>query len=135
MKKYNCTVWVINQKSEIMFREVAQNGVFKLISPLFVSLMDESDFSLKSFFSFVLHLFTESSLWGWMQGSKYIFFHFLFQNIHVYYQVPVISNNTECYQTFLISSFFSATESPFQSFQGIMWSFSQNFVAFLSVLV
>ena len=135
MKKYNCTVWVINQKSEIMFREVAQNGVFKLISPLFVSLMDESDFSLKSFFSFVLHLFTESSLWGWMQGSKYIFFHFLFQNIHVYYQVPVISNNTECYQTFLISSFFSATESPFQSFQGIMWSLSQNFVAFLSVLV
>ena len=136
MKKYNCTVKVINQKSEIMFIEVPQNRVFKLISFLFLSLTDESDFSLQSFFfSFVLHLFTESSLWGWMQGSKDIFFHFLFQNIHVYYQVPVISNNTKCYQTFLISSFFSATESPFQSFQGIMWSLSQNFVAFLSVLV
>ena len=110
MKKYNCTVRVINQKSEII-----KNGVFKLISSLFLSLTDESDFSLQSFFfSFVLHLFTESSLWGWMQGSKDIFFHFLFQNIHVYYQVPVISNNTKCYQTFLISSFFSATESPFQ---------------------
>ena len=50
MKKYNCTVRVINQKSEIMFREVPQNGVFKLISFLFLSLTDESDFSLKSFF-------------------------------------------------------------------------------------
>ena len=49
----------------------------------------------------------------------YIFFPFLYKNIHVYYHVPFISN-TECYQTFLISSFFSATESPFQSFQGIM---------------
>ena len=68
-------------------------------------------FLCKVFFSFVLHLFTESSLWGWMQGNKYIFFHFLFKNIHVYYQVPFISNNTECYQTFLISSFFSATVS------------------------
>ena len=84
-------------------------------------------FLWRIFFSFVLHLFTESSLWGWMQGSKDIFFHFLFQNIHVYYQVPVISNNTECYQTFLISSFFSATESPFQGFQGIMWSLSKNY--------
>ena len=46
-----------------------------------------------------------------MQGSKDIFFHFLFKNIHVYYQVPFISNNTECNQTFLISSFFSATVS------------------------
>ena len=71
-------------------------------------------FLWRAFFSFVLHLFTESSLWGWMQGSTDIFFHFLVQNIHVYYQVPVISNNTKCYQTFLISSFFSATESPFQ---------------------
>ena len=78
-------------------------------------------FLWRAFFSFVLHLFTESSLWGWMQGSEDIFFHFLFQNIHVYYQVPVISNNTKCYQTFLISSFFSATESPFQSFQGIIY--------------
>ena len=77
MKKYNCTVRVINQKPEIMFREVLQNGVFKLISPLFLSLTDESDFLCKVFFSFVLQLFTESSLWGWMQGSKYIYF-FLF---------------------------------------------------------
>ena len=135
MKKYNCTVRVINQKPEIMFREVLQNGVFKLISPLFLSLTDESDFLCKVFFSFVLQLFTESSLWGWMQGSKYIFFPFLCKNIHVYYHVPFISNNTECYQTFLISSFFSATESPFQGFQGIMWSLSQNFVALLSILV
>ena len=50
MKKYNCTVRVINQKPEIMFREVPQNGVFKLISSLFLSLTDESDFSLQSFF-------------------------------------------------------------------------------------
>ena len=50
MKKYNCTVRVINQKSKIMFREVPQNGVFKLISSLFLSLTDESDFSLQSFF-------------------------------------------------------------------------------------
>ena len=135
MKKYNCTVRVINQKPKIMFREVLQNGVFKLISPLFLSLTDESDFLCKVFFSFVLQLFTESSLWGWMQGSKYIFFPFLCKNIHVYYHVPFISNNTECYQTFLISSFFSATESPFQGFQGIMWSLSQNFVALLSILV
>ena len=77
MKKYNCTVRVINQKPEIMFREVLQNGVFKLISPLFLSLTDESDFLCKVFFSLVLQLFTESSLWGWMQGSKYIYF-FLF---------------------------------------------------------
>ena len=62
MKKYNCTVRVINQKPEIMFREVLQNGVFKLISPLFLSLMDESDFLCKVFFSFVLQLFSESSL-------------------------------------------------------------------------
>ena len=41
---------VINQKSKIMFREVIQNGVFKLISSLFLSLTDESDFSLQSFF-------------------------------------------------------------------------------------
>ena len=50
----------------------------------------------------------------------YLFFPFLCKNIHVYYHVPFISNNTECYQTFLISYFFSATESPFQGFQGIM---------------
>ena len=31
----------------------------------------------------------------------YIFFPFLCKNIHVYYHVPFISNNTECYQTFL----------------------------------
>ena len=53
MKKYNCTVRVINQKPEIMFREVLQNGVFKLISPLFLSLTDESDFLCSFFF----HLF------------------------------------------------------------------------------
>ena len=50
MKKYNCTVRVINQKSEIMFREVPQNGVFKLISFLFLSLTDESDFSKSQLF-------------------------------------------------------------------------------------
>ena len=41
------------------------------------------------------------------------FFYLLFKNIPVYYQVPFSSNSTECYQIFLISSFFSATESPF----------------------
>ena len=50
MKKYNCTVRVINQKSEIMFREVPQNGVFRLISFLFLSLTDESDFSKSQLF-------------------------------------------------------------------------------------
>ena len=51
-------------------------------------------FLYKVFFSFVLQLFTESSLWGWMQGSKYIYiFPFLCKNIHTYYQVPFISNN------------------------------------------
>ena len=121
MKKYNCTVRVINQKPEIMFREVLQNGVFKLISSLFLSLTDESDFSLQSFF---FHLFYNCLLSlvyevGCRAANKYIF-SFLCKNIHVYYHVPFISNNTECYQTFLISSFFSATESPFQGFQGIM---------------
>ena len=52
--------------------------------------------------------------------QTYIYFPFLCKNIHVYYYVPFISNNTECYQTFLISSFFYATESPFQGFQGIL---------------
>ena len=136
MKKYNCTVRVINQKPEIMFREVLQNGVFKLISSLSLSLTDESDFSLQSFF---FHLFYNCLLSlvyevGCRAANKYIF-SFLCKNIHVYYHVPFISNNTECYQTFLISSFFSATESPFQGFQGIMWSLSQNFVALLSILV
>ena len=56
---------------------------------------------------------------GCRAANKYIF-SFLCKNIHVYYHVPFISNNTECYQTFLISSFFSATESPFQGFQGII---------------
>ena len=50
MKKYNYTVRVINQKPEIMFREVLQNGVFKLISFLFLSLTDESDFSKSQLF-------------------------------------------------------------------------------------
>ena len=50
MKKYNCTVRVINQKPEITFREVLQNGVFKLISFLFLSLTDESDFSKSQLF-------------------------------------------------------------------------------------
>ena len=43
---------VINQKSKMMFREVLQSGVFKLISSLYLGLKDESDFSLQSFFSF-----------------------------------------------------------------------------------
>ena len=115
MKKYNCTVRVINQKPEIMFREVLQNGVFKLISPLFLSLTDESDFLCSFFF----HLFYNCLL-SLVYEVGCVFFPFLCKNIHVYYHVPFISNNTECYQTFLICSFFSATESPFQGFQGIM---------------
>ena len=136
MKKYNYTVRVINQKPEIMFREVLQNGVFKLISSLFLSLTDESDFSLQSFFFHLFYTCLLSLVYevGYRAANKYIF-SFLCKNIHVYYHVPFISNRTECYQTFLISSFFSATESPFQGFQGIMWSLSQNFVALLPILV
>ena len=51
--------------TEMMFREVLQSGVFKLISSLYLGLKDESDFFAKFFF-FFLHLFTKSSLWGWM---------------------------------------------------------------------
>ena len=80
MKKYNCTVRVINQKSEIMFREVPQNGVFKLISFLFLSLTDESDFSLKSFFFHLFYTCLLSLVYEvGCRAAKIFFFSFFFK--------------------------------------------------------
>ena len=80
--------------------------------------------SLTFFAKFFFHLFYNCLLSlvyevGCRAANIYIFFLFFVKTY-----IPIIKYHlfltTECYQTFLISSFFSATESPFQGFQGIM---------------
>ena len=64
----------------MMFREVLQSGVFKLISSLYLGLKDESDFSLQSFFSFfytcLLSLVYFSSLEVGCRAAKRFYFIF-----------------------------------------------------------